>query len=109
MLYLESMDGLHGVLEYLNTVSRLLDTLFFCGMCPDFHKVMEGGCELTASNPFSPILITVLHPSFKDLPCSHPRVLVFQQYEVVLRLGQSSACDPGRVSHDTTPSATGSL
>ena len=62
---------------------------------------MERISELTAQNPLPPILITTLHPSFEELPCPHPGVLVSQQYEVIPHLGEITACDPDLTCHDT--------
>ena len=69
---------------------------------PSFHNIVERNSELTAQNPFPPILMT-FHPSFEGLPCSHPGVLVSQQYEVIPHLGQITACDSDLTSHSTHP------
>lgn len=76
---------------------------FFTVECVlSFHKIVERISELTAQNPFPPILVT-FHPSFEGLPCSHPGVLVSQQYEVIPHLGQITACDSDLTSHSTHP------
>lgn len=72
-------------------------------MGPGFSQVVEGVWELTAQNPFPPILITVLYSPFEKLPHHHPRVLVFQQHKLIPSLDKSGAYDPGLASHNITP------
>lgn len=69
-------------------------------MGPEFSQVVEGVWELTAQNPFPPILITVLYFPFEKLLHNHPRVLVFQHHERIPSLDKSGACDLGLTSHN---------
>lgn len=72
----------------------------FCTHFPAFSQDSER--SLTAQNPFSPILITVLHSPFGELPKPYSRAFVFQGPELLPSLNQSSTCDPGLASHGIT-------